>query len=165
MISTTGSPCIATGNKAVLLIGGFKFITATAGYALQASGDSLISVTGSVEFGTVAAGSNHIGAFSSIVSIGADYTISGDAAVHAYAADGGIINDYMRTITLTGTPAFSTAFAQAERCAVILVFGNTFSGAATGARYNVNNNAVLVSGGTTLPGSSAGSTSSGGQYS
>jgi hypothetical protein len=68
------------------------------------------------------------------------------------------------TITISGTPAFSSAFFFVVQGTVDL-YGITWSGSATGVRWNVSNNGVLASYGTstTTPGNSAGSTSSGGQ--
>ena len=79
----------------------------------------------------------------------------------------GIVRVQSKTVTLTGTPAFAAAFANADLSSTVLVNGNTFSGAATGARYSATNNAVISSGGagaTYLPGNAAGSTGAGGQY-
>jgi hypothetical protein len=72
-----------------------------------------------------------------------------------------------KTITITGTPAFTGEFALARRVAAIQCNGNTFSGSATGVRYLADNNGVIFTNGggaTYLPGDSAGSTASGGQY-
>ncbi len=73
------------------------------------------------------------------------------------------------TITLTGTPAFSVATAYALQGGSINIVSPvvTFTGAATGVRYNATINGTIntVAGGSTfIPGSSAGVTSLGGQY-
>lgn len=68
-------------------------------------------------------------------------------------------------VTLTGTPAFGAEFALATRVALIEVAGGSFSGSATGKRYDVNLNGVILSSGLTLPGNAAGTTATGGQYS
>lgn len=67
------------------------------------------------------------------------------------------------SITLSGTRAFSTAFIKASYGSVVVGVGTTYSGAATGVRYNASFNAVIHSG-VTLPGGTAGVTSYGGQY-
>lgn len=162
VISTTGTACFQVTNKASLAIGGFK-VTASSAYGVYAASNAAVTISGKMEFGPCTSG-NHFGAFGSVINVSADYSISGGAPCHAYAADGGIINDYMRTVTITGTPNFSTAFAQSERLGDILMFGNTFTGSATGSRYNVNNNAVIFTGGGTLPGNAAGTSTLGGQY-
>jgi hypothetical protein len=66
-------------------------------------------------------------------------------------------------LTLTSTPAFSGAFAEATRAAVIICTGNTYTGAATGKRYDASVNGVLVIGADVLPGNVAGTTATGGQ--
>ncbi len=149
VISPSSGNCIAVTNKASLTIGGFKLV-ASAGYGIYAASNAVVSIANKMDFGACA--NNHMGAFAAIINVNTDYAISGEAAVHAYAADQGTINDYYRTVTLTGTPNFSTAFAQVERLADVLMFGNTFSGSATGTRYSVSYNAVLFTGGATLPG-------------
>lgn len=70
-------------------------------------------------------------------------------------------------ITITGTPAWGTAFVDAEMGSVIEAGGMTFTGSATGVRYKIVGNSVINTNGggaNFFPGNSAGSTSSGGQY-
>lgn len=94
-----------------------------------------------------------------------NYTISASASNH-YAIVNGQIRVQSKTITIVGTPAFTT-FIDAPRIGLILVNGNTFSGGATGSRYSVIENSVIFTAGagaTYLPGNAAGSSGSGGQY-
>ena len=94
------------------------------------------------------------------------YAISGVAGSHWAATASGRIRVQSRTITLTGTPAIST-FAAADTLGVMVVNGNTFSGAATGTRYSVTSNAVINTvgaGATYFPGDVSGATGTGGQY-
>jgi hypothetical protein len=68
---------------------------------------------------------------------------------------------------LSGTPAFGVAFVDADRCGVAGFFSVTWSGSATGKRYSATANGVVDTFGqatTWLPGNSAGTTASGGQY-
>ncbi|HEY4143179.1 MAG TPA: DUF2793 domain-containing protein [Pseudolabrys sp.] len=162
IISVSGTHCVQVSSKAALTLGGFKLVSSS-GHGIFATADAVVTVSGKMEFGACSSG-NHLNAMTSVINVGADYTISGSAANHVYAADGGIINDYLRTVTITGTPAFSGSFAQGTRLGIILMFSNTFSGSATGSRYNVNNNAVMYTAGATLPGNAVGTTSFGGQY-
>jgi hypothetical protein len=100
-----------------------------------------------------------------IVSITTSYTIAGGAVNHWKATGTGKIIA-VGTATLTGTPAF-TAFARADDLGYIRCPGMTFTGSATGQRYNINTNGVIqTSGGgaSYLPGNSAGATATGGQY-
>jgi hypothetical protein len=106
------------------------------------------------------------------INIEGDYSITGGAVRHFIANTFGNINAVTNslTITLVGTPAFSSAFAAvttigAVQCSAGLV---TFSGSATGVRYSVTLNGVInsFSGGNVnyFPGNSVGSTATGGQY-
>ncbi len=96
-----------------------------------------------------------------------DYEVSASCARHIWAAAGGFVQIVNRTITITGTPAWSAGFMVAGGLSNMLVYGNTYSGSATGVRYVVVGNSVVQTAGggaSYFPGDSAGSTSSGGQY-
>ena len=71
-------------------------------------------------------------------------------------------------LALVNAPAFSTATFFATEGGEVVVFPNlTFSGQATGPRYLANLNGIIStfgSGASYLPGSTAGSTASGGQF-
>jgi hypothetical protein len=73
-----------------------------------------------------------------------------------------------KTVTLTGTFSFGTAFANAARVGLIEANGNTYTGGTiTGVRYNADLNSVIFTNGggaNYFPGNSAGSTATGGQY-
>lgn len=157
------SSALSASGGAQLGVQGMKFVSSGAGLSAVTGGQ--ISVSGTVHFG--ACGAWHMYAQSGgRIYAGVNYTISGGATSHTYADGLGYINHGGgNTITLTGTPAFGTAFA-------ISVGGqsqhnSTFSGSATGARYSATGNGVVntIGGGASfLPGNSAGSTSTGGQY-
>lgn len=142
-ISNTGSSyCLRTSNGGSLIIDNVILGTATSGYHLASSYG-----------GRIFAASN--------------YTITGGAYAHIYSFQGGIVNISGRTITLTGTPAFGTAFILSESISSVVYSSNTFSGTATGSRYNVRKLSLIdVNGASTtyLPGSTSGTTASGGQY-
>lgn len=96
----------------------------------------------------------------------AAYTITGGAQWHYSSSFGVILADGF-AVTLTGTPAFSSAFARASLGGQVGAYAMTFSGAATGKRYDSTLNAVLDTGGggaTYFPGTIAGTTATGGQY-
>ena len=90
------------------------------------------------------------------------YTISGAAVIHKIANAGGYI-EFNAGVTLTGTPAFSAAYAYSIRGGLIQVGGGSFTGSATGSRYYADNNGVILLSGLTFPGDSAGTTATGGQ--
>jgi len=166
LISTTGSSAVTVVTGGRLAVKDTKLQTAGGlTYCLHANTNGSISYA-NVDFG--ACGDTHIrAADGGTVTCDGSYAISGNAAYHWRAVVSGVIRCTGKTITLTGTPAFSGVFASASRGAQVLANGNIFSGSATGARYDVALNGVIdTNGGGTnyLPGSSAGSTSTGGQY-
>lgn len=118
-----------------------------------------------LRFGAASSG-RHIAALSSsFIEATGNYAIVGSAQRHL-VADGGDIDISGRTVTLTGTPAFSQYFAVGESARIQAV-GCTFSGSATGVRYIALACGVIHTNGggaSYLPGNSAGSTPSGGQY-
>lgn len=138
---------------------------ATNGYGIVSTGGSIV-VGSNMVFG--AAGFAQWAAVSGgQLQCSNNYTISGNSANHWSVVLNAALNVQNITITLTGTPAFSTAFANAEIGGVMQVNGNTFSGAATGTRYNADSNGAIQTfggGATYLPGNAAGTTASGGQY-
>lgn len=99
-----------------------------------------------------------------------NYTISGGGYRHIYAWFDAMAN-YTglvtgKTITVTGTPAFSLEFASARYKGGIAITSSnfTFSGSATGIRYLVSENSIILATGVTFPGGIAGTTATGGQY-
>lgn len=111
-----------------------------------------------LDFG--AGASWHIGAqFSAYVEATGAYAISAGAASHiaTLAQSFGFIAN--KSITLTGVPAFSVAFARAEFAAASYLYSNSFIGAATGKRYQCIGGGgirVLGVGANYLPGDAAG---------
>lgn len=136
--------------------------TGTAAQALlYAYGGSKIYFEG-VDFGSGATW--HIGAqFGAYVECAGNYSISASAASHIGVFAQSFVNVNTKTVTLTGTPAFSIAFVRAEYAAAAYLYSNTFSGSATGKRYQcVGGGGVRVvgAGATYLPGDVAGTTDS-----
>jgi hypothetical protein len=99
-----------------------------------------------------------------------DYSIAGGSCTHhMLCQDGGTIRVTSRTITFLGNLTCST-FAYCERASRIIAFSNTYnlgSYSVTGQRFQVVHNSVIqvnTSNQNYFPGSTAGTTSSGGQY-
>ena len=168
LISVTSGTCISASGGARVNVSGFKLSTTTSGHcALASNPGTSITFNGAMEFGACAG--KHMYAFGGAsISVTANYTING-AAQHHWIADGigSFLSSPSRTITISGTPAFSSQFAQAFHLASMVVPACTFSGAATGTRYSAQQNAVIRTdggGATYLPGDAAGSTATGGQY-
>lgn len=164
-ISRTSANCIDANNVlGKWVVTGFKYLTTTFGYGLSVV-NSTVNI-GVAEFGACATG--HVNSEQgSNVTFQSNYTISGGSTRHWFSTTGALIQCTNLTVTITGTPAFSSAFLIGSRGSGALISGNTFSGAATGTRYVVSFNAwadVAGAGATYLPGSVAGSTATGGQY-
>lgn len=162
IISTTGSNCVLALQGGKLTIGGFKFVTTTSGSHINAAG-GVINVTGKVEFGASAA-QQIISASYGLVNISANYTISGGGTIHWYVESYGQIFAVVLTITLSGSPVFSTAFAHAATSpSLVDCRANTYSGSAgaTTPRYTVGAGGVINTGTgstTALPGTGAAGT-------
>jgi hypothetical protein len=166
VISTTSANAFkADSIAAVWDIKDLKIATTT-------SGDGIAVINGAtvrfrnLNFGPVA--SSHLRADNAARLIAlSSYTVSGNASFHWFAVNGGevFVNNGL-TITITGTPAIGT-WTFSSVLAIVNCYSLTFSGAATGVRYGVNANGVVFTNGgsaTYLPGNSAGSAASGGQY-
>ncbi len=120
---------------------------------------------GNVNFG---ASGDHIRFNVGHVQSVSGYTISGGASRHLLGAGPGLVEITSVTVTITGTPNFSDAFISMMGAACASLWSITWSGSATGVRYYATSNGVINSFGqgtasTWFPGSSNGSTSTGGQ--
>jgi hypothetical protein len=155
---------VAIGLNTKWYLRGLK-ITAAAGSAIRLEQGSQVSFR-TIDFGT--ASSAHL-----FTQTGArafadgNYSITSAAQWHKIARTGSQIITSDRTVTITGTPAFSQSYALADDVSLIRAVGMTFSGSATGVRYSVTVNGVINTNGggaSYLPGNSAGSTATGGQY-
>ena len=137
------------------------------GNVLQATVGGVVSIGAAVRFGTCTGGSHIRSDLGSYIAASANYAIVGPAPVHANATQNGVFNSPSITVTLSGTPAFSTAFAVASGGGQIGAASVTYTGAATGTRYSATLNGVINTGGggaNYFPGNAAGSTATGGQY-
>lgn len=148
----------AIGTDAAWIIQGFK-ITAAAGSGLRVEQGAALSFQ-TLNFASCSA--SHIlsknGA--TVIAIGG-YTISGNAGFHVDVQRGSRIEVDTRTVTISGTPAFTT-FARVWDVSIYYSSGSTYSGSVTGAKYDVDGCSVYHNGGT-MPGSVAGSENHGGQ--
>lgn len=166
-ISTTGGDCFnATNISGRYWLRGLKLQTTTSGECIDIRGAGLTVEYQACAFHTCASHQISVQDGALVAATG-NYSITGNATTHINIV-AARANIQSRTVTLTGTPAFSTAFAQVQRAGANLnINGNTFSGSATGTYYSVSLNGVIFTGGgggTYLPGNSAGSAATGGQY-
>jgi len=165
LISTTSANCFSGVNCGAWTISNLKMQAATSGTGITSTGATIITFSNLV-FGQCV--SNHMRAerSGSIISSG-NYSITAGSSggAHMYAVSGGNYSITSKTVTLTGTPAFGAAFAWCDRgLGYFELFSNTYSGAATGLRYVINNNAVCftnAAGATYFPGSIAGTVTNG----
>ena len=94
------------------------------------------------------------------------FTIAGASSGSFYGRVSGVIGLDGSAVTITGTPALGT-FALLQSGSVMSANGTTFSGSATGTRYNITGNSVCdtnAAATTLFPGDVVGSTATGGQY-
>ncbi|WP_176077508.1 hypothetical protein [Burkholderia dolosa] len=165
----TSQNCFSASKGAQYQVQGFTLSAGTAGQGIFVS-DSLSWIdcfTGMV-FGAMPSGA-HLNSGGGPIRMIASYSVTGGASVHALASNPSSLIQIANgtTVTLSGTPAFSTAFVNAGYLGLVTASGVTFSGSATGARYSATANGVVNSGGAGanyFPGSTVGNTASGGQY-
>ncbi len=150
-------------------VAGIKCVTTTSGNCVIASGGGVgitVGASGSpMEFGSVA--ENHIvGAHNAWIIGGTNNLVSGGGVTHVTAESGARVALHNTTETITGTPAFSTAYAFANTGATLYMDAMTFTGSATGVRwlafslgalYTLNDSATYI------PGSTAGAAVFGGK--
>jgi hypothetical protein len=128
----------------------------------NSSGVGIVVDNGDVTIGNLDYGTcsnvHHQVTLNGILRLSQDYTISGGAAAHFAAYDlGKIVANPVapRTVTLTGSPAFLTAFAIAQRQGAILAVSQTYTGSATGPRVNISQGGSCI----VVGGAGSGSTS------
>lgn len=163
--SPSTQACFLAAHGARLIVKDMELRTNGSIHCLNARAGGLIEFS-NLRFGACASSHARSDSNGVIEGIG-NYQISGGAVAHWSAAIGGVIRVQSRTITLIGTPAFSTAFAVGLLGGIIAANSNTFSGGANGQRYNLATNAALNTGGagaSYLPGDMAGATATGGEY-
>ncbi|AOK00198.1 hypothetical protein [Burkholderia vietnamiensis] len=168
--NTSGVACFyATGGAQYTYSGPWTLINNNPGASTaQASGAGSILIQGAGVTHGASNGSHLLANVYGQVQATGNYTVSGASGSHYNSANAGAIGVGSGiTVTLSGTPAFSTAFAQANGLSQINAGGVTFSGSATGVRYISQSNSIVnsSSGGTNyFPGSTAGATNTGGIY-
>ncbi|WP_407971472.1 hypothetical protein ACJ51O_08205 [Burkholderia pyrrocinia] len=159
----------ATGGAQYTFSGPWTLINNNTGASTaQASGAGSILVQGAGVTHGASAGSHFLANVYGQVQVTGNYTVSGSSGSHCNAANAGSlgINSGV-TVTLSGTPAFSTAFAQANGLSQISAGGVTFNGTATGTRYISQSNSIVNSnsgGANYFPGNAVGATNTGGIY-
>jgi hypothetical protein len=151
------------GVNTIYVLDGFKLTSAGTGYGISADSSNIIQFK-NVSFGTGFTYQIYAALGGYILATGA-YSIVANGSYHV-SIQGGRVSLWGQTVTLTGTPAFTT-FADVRELGWFYFGGATFSGGASAGtkKYYVYLNSVAISGGVTLPGGVAGTTATGGQYS
>lgn len=163
-----GGICINNASAIRWSVKGFKVATGSgAGYGIAAQNTGSYVEYGSMDFG--ACFLIQVAALNGgVCAAAANYSITGGGAYHWYSFDrASSISVTSRTVTITGTPAFSSAFAYATRGAWVVATGNTYSGSATGKRYDAVKRGMIDTNGagaTALPGNVAGTVATDGAY-
>lgn len=167
ILNVTGSNAIRlTGPTTGVHFEGFEVRTTGLGNSGFLLSDYARASFSTLRFG--ACGENHMQAdsVSQITPLG-NYSIVGGARQHWNAADGGRIVVFSPTITLTGVPAFSVAFGNARELGNLRCTGTTFSGTATGKRFQTDSNSLIYVSGAGdgyFPGNALGTRTNGGIY-
>ena len=161
----SGSSAITVGGGAELIVQGLSLQARGVPSTYQNMGAGLVAGSGGIivfnNIRFLQCDWAHVVATGSGVasSEGNPYTIAGGGGNHLYGMLGGYLANANSAVSLTGTPAFTTAFAAASSHAILASYGCAFAGAATGARYAVNTGAMIATNGggpNYFPGSAAG---------
>lgn len=169
VINPTAAACITADNVVGnWIVRGVKLTATTSGNGIFAAGISNV-LPYEIEFGSFGTNNYHMYATrGAVIYPQVAYTISGGAYAHMFADNGALIQNVNKTVTLSGTFAFSY-FARAGRAGIVQASGLTFAGTytVTGPRYLGQFNAIIEVGGggaSYFPGDSAGALATGAQY-
>lgn len=155
-------------DSAVSTISGFKFVaTGSGASALSVSQGAALDFA-NIEFGAFAGGTHIF-----LTDLGAvnydngTYVVSGNMAQHIFQSGPSILTIPGATISVPNALTF-TNWYQGLLGASFQIFSTTFTGTgagagSTGTKYNISLNANAQLNSTTLPGGTAGTTSTGGQ--
>lgn len=172
VLSATTGNCLGLSTSCVLNIAGISF-TCTGnvqgpiinqGIGVFANSSSWANIANCVF--NACGQAQILAANSSVVVFTGPNTLTGATTWALAISQGGQIFTVGQTITVGGL-SFTTAFAAATQCGNINIYSTTFTGSATGPRYNVSQNGNIYTNGggsTYLPGNSAGSAATGGNY-
>lgn len=172
--TTTPANCIIShsaygafniSNGAILNLQGLQIQNSAAsslGNGVLVQNNAVLNISGNMRFAACTRAHFEINT-GATVNLNAGYTISGATNYHWLLNYGAIVLSG-QTITITGTPAWGVSFIDASNGAGATVFSATFSGAATGKRYNSTLNAVINTfggGANYFPGNVAGTATTG----
>lgn len=173
LTTTDGFNCLigANDSRSIWTLKNFKVTTtASSGvvFLIHASSGSQIKIDG-LNFGAATSGAitQHVriedGGRIKFIN---NYSISGGAHYH-FGLAGGTIRSQNQTISINSSPNFSASFIDANVGSTCLINGCTFSGSASGKRYNIAKYGIIQAGTiseTYLPGSITGTIVNGQGY-
>lgn len=161
IISTTG------GTHGVFILNTGVVLNLVDGFTITSSAtDNVIAIQGAF----VGIGTNMIlgasGGYKlvargagAVIGLTGGYTSTGNAVAEIAAEDNAELVANNNTITLTGTPAYSSGFAVADTGGLLVAYTMTFVGSATGPRYNTSTMGNIYTNGagaTYFPGNAGG---------
>lgn len=167
IISTTNKSAIYVGSVVSLKINSVKIQTTTSGEGISALGaGATIEIGSGVEIAATAGAKIWAQSGGYVRGI-TNFTISGNSPSWMTGL-GGLIELANCTVAVSGTPAWGTAGIVFNTLGSVSLFNVSFSGSATGKRYDGANNSILNSFGagtlsTYFPGSTNGTTATGAQ--
>ena len=106
----------------------------------------------------------HLNVAGGRVALAGGYAIKGSAAYHLRVSEGGLYDGSAQPVVLQDTPFFSDTYITCSEGGVARVTGQGFTGNAAGKRFDLSTNGIIIAGGNILPGDTAGTTQTGGQY-
>lgn len=169
IINPTSATCFTViGITSNWTVQALRVTATTSGFGFIVFQGSRITLTG-LDFG--ACQYHMYSSSSSVININASYSISGGGIGHIlceYASN--VYYSSGRTVTISNTPAFSSAFVHSFAGGTIRAPTITFAGTgATGKRALVEMNGLIAEtgtaiGGTYFPGNVAGTAATGGQF-
>lgn len=171
-VASTDAFVAKNGADVTLLGTNITISTATSGVCVYAYNKGSISLSG-VIFGACAGGDMAAGASSGFygpghIFITGNCSVVGGASslIHIVTVGSSVIISPSATITLTGTPAFSSFVLGITKGLFYATGATPFSGAATGPKFLIHNGgtAVALVAASAFPGSVAGQVHSGGVY-
>jgi len=160
----------AASNGAMISVNGFQISSSgslpSGGCGLAAFQSSQLAFN-NIIFGVCGLAHLYVTQASVILGGSATYTITGGAVSHLFATNQAQIQVQNATVTLSGTPAFTT-YADAVDLGFIYAAGmGVASGTATGSRYGGNLNSLIDTNGggaSFFPGSTSGALATGALY-
>lgn len=147
------------------IIGGFKLVN-SAWPGIKCDQFASISIAHPMDFGACA--THMVILLGGSVEIGSNYAISGIVSTgnfHVNLSSGGSLHCAKGsfTATITNSPTFYS-FIRATQLSLANIPFLSYSGSATGLRYEVSLNSLIHTNGKTLPGGTAGTVATGGLY-